>query len=166
MGNIILDEKFDYVGGVVGTGEKIIACYNTGTITALSTATGNGDSYIAGVVGCFADTPYMNSCYNIGSIKNNGTNNIKIGDILGDDPSENKGYDGKPTYVLGDNSGYAKFEETWPTSEGTWTADSNADGSYTYDESTQTFSNCKFWKSLGSWNNGVNPEYPKLWWEK
>ena len=22
-----------------------------------------------------------------------------------------------------------------------------------------------FWKSLGSWNDGANPTYPKLWWE-
>jgi hypothetical protein len=23
----------------------------------------------------------------------------------------------------------------------------------------------KFWKSIGGWNGGSNPEFPKLWWE-
>ena len=56
----------------------------------------------------------------------------------------------------------------WPaynTAGSFWFVADAPDGSYTYDTNSKTFSDCKFWKTGGRWNDTA-PVYPKLWWEQ
>ena len=151
MGNITIIEGDSYVGGIVGYAQGTpIACYNTGTITSLSAV---NNAILGGVAGLSNDmnitNVYISECYNIGTINNYGSASI---DDIATFATDNTSYfNRKPAYMTDDNT-YALFESTWPT----WKVN-------TIGSNPETNG---YWKSLGSWNNGVNPEYPKLWWEK
>ena len=139
------------VGGIVGyCNNGATACYNTGTITIAKQFT-NNNMYIGGITGD-DDSNNNKACYNIGTIELNGSV-VNADDISG---RNGTGYTGQPAYIITAGSNLYFGASAWPTNaDESWKADSNADG---------TEAN-GYWKSLGSWNNGVNPEYPKLWWE-
>jgi hypothetical protein len=174
------------VGGVIGRGHMVMACYNTGVIF------GSGN-YVGGVCGYFLNsTSAFAACYNTGNVS--GGNNSYVGGICGYMATHsvaitacyNTGaISGSSSYVggicgrsddgvvacywkdiAGDNAGYGIgynnsntgtnifSHNNWPTTSThlQWGVGG-------------IFDHGKFWKSLGSWNNG-NPIYPKLWYEE
>ena len=141
------------VGGVIGNSTRsgVIACYNEGTIAIAPGQNGTP----AGIVSTGGTA--IAACYNIGtvSLDNSSAHGATVGsggysNILA--PCYVK--DKYTTTLSGENE--KVFGDGWPTGTGYWKAGDTADGTDTNG----------YWKSLGSWNNGVNPEYPKLWWEK
>jgi hypothetical protein len=134
-----------YVGGILGyngSGVSITACYNTGAITSIRAS---GHTYMGGISG---NSGTMMACYNTGEVKNSVSNNIG--------PSIGGGTKTACYAVASTNLGGAtQFSgSAWPSTSAhaQWgVGDGNGDG--------------KYWKSLGSWNNG-NPTYPKLFFEQ
>lgn len=160
-------------GGIVGSLFEGVAagCYNSGVV---KTTEDNG--YAGGIVGLLEDNIYSRGsvigCYNIGEVQGvSGT--TAIGAISGKSSSISQSCYVKGTYSVTLGSGETKFGSgtgAWPdgSSVGTpWYADTNNDGTFTYNDSgdyNYTFTDCKFWKSVGAW--GYPSKYPKLWWEE
>ena len=163
--NSITDEFSYCVGGTAGRVDSCImmkACYNTGNIIIMDDS---GNSLAGGVAGSlggghslFSDlsTSAMTACYNTGSIflENGyvgGVVGYKVDDhdlillsywlnVAGDDA----------IYGIGNtesNNNAMPFNESWPF----WSIGNGSDDAY--------------WKTLGYWNGGVNPVFPKLWYE-
>ena len=73
-GNVI---SYSNVGGLVGWGTAtIVNCYNEGTVMFHSTANQTG----GGVHG-YGGSPQLKSCYNVGSVINNGSASFAIGSL-------------------------------------------------------------------------------------
>lgn len=152
---------FTNVGGVCGKVDenegvpgKIIACVNRADLQNNAIKNGSNCSAIGGICGENARSSTITACYNtgkltasevttMGSIYGYTNNNVVacfIKEILNMDID------------LGD--GVSVFlEGQWPstTDSPEWGV---GDGS----------SSGKYWKTLGSWNEGT-PDYPRLWWE-
>lgn len=135
------------VGGILGratgSGATISGCYNEGAVTGTRALAGgiasNGSQTISG-------------CYNIGTVTGGGAAVAAISVV-----TMTSCYV-KEKYAQADATEEHVFSDlAWPVSTaGTvWYADPSNDGTAN-----------KYWKSLGSWNGGTAPEYPKLWWEK
>lgn len=135
-----------YTGGILGRHYNtkpvnIIACYNTGKVNPVALYTGGivGDGYSSTTVTACYNTHVESALYNVGS-----------------------GTTVNACYAVAANGDGDKawkatlFSSSWLSADANsaWTAASDADGTEN-----------KYWKSLGSWNGGTNPEYPKLWWE-
>lgn len=159
----------NYTGGIVGcvTGEgvTVTACYSDATLVNKQTM-----PRVGGIVGFIIKVQSsITACYYTGEILANNSNWAKIGSICGwyfeaphptiiDCYTKTKGVGG--AIVGSDTSfdGIIQFGDSgaWPSStqDVAWTAGPGADGTLNL-----------YWKNLGSWNGGVNPVYPRLWWE-
>lgn len=143
-------------GGIVGiastaTGAVVAGCYNAGNINeGYSSATSGGIVGASGTaIGCY-NTGVVDGA-RIKSLADN-TTNCFTAVLYGE--SQNG------TTVFGGSA--------WPaynTAGSFWFVADAPDGSYTYDTNSKTFSDCKFWKTGGRWNDTA-PVYPKLWWEQ
>lgn len=158
-------------GGIVGCleGSKavIAGCYNVGVIKSQ-----NG---VGGIWSTGYDGTIM-GCYNIGELE--GTRGEStIGAIFG-----KSGFSGKAeacyskqkyAMTLGDDKEFqfGSGAGAWPDGSsvgGIWYANESNDGTYTLTGSSYSdyaLTDCKFWKSNGTWDD-TTPEYPKLWWEE
>lgn len=166
-------------GGVVGSvaSSGVYGCYNEGTVIVT-----DASGYGGGVAFSYGDAGVgMAGCYNIGEVKYaNGVTPptpSKLGAIYSKEAS-GKEPTGvcyvKQSYDRVCGTDYEKVFSTtaWPDGNATgdnnfWYANTTNDGTYTrtVNGATVTFTNCKFWESIGSWNGGT-PVYPKLWWEQ
>lgn len=168
-------------GGIAGSFcEGVVAgCYNSGVVKTTEATNDEANiGYAGGIVGWqFCDSKVM-GCYNIGDVE--GVSGITgLGAICGkvdsDYNNSSESCYAKELYTnelgAGSETKFGGGAGKWPdgSSAGTlWYADTNNDGTFTH---TGNYNNiiitdCKFWKSLGFWGSGVNPEYPKLWWEE
>ena len=161
-GEISSNTSAVYVGGIVADGTNCIVagCYNAGTLTYDYSGTA---FQIAGITN---SNSKVIGCYNIGTIVllqgSSTSGEVSISSINASDC-----YAKEPINSASFATGVTAFSSSWITTNGTWAAAAGADGSYTYDSGTGTFSNCKFWKSLGGWNDTESLRvYPKLWWEE
>ncbi len=133
-------------GGIVGQVAQagtISGCYNKGTVTTTGSSMGSGITFSGNVT--------ISGCYNIGTISG-GVSAAAIS------PATITSCYVKEKYTMTHATEEHVFSASaWPVSTaGTvWYADPSNDGTAN-----------KYWKSLGSWNGGTAPEYPKLWWEK
>ncbi|MDR0724405.1 MAG: hypothetical protein LBF59_00160 [Prevotellaceae bacterium] len=135
------------VGGVCGHSVSITACYNTGSVS--------GNSNVGGV--CGSSYHSVTACYNTGSV----SGNSNVGGVCGylgygsitacywkDVPDDDAAYG---TGSSASNANATIFDgSNWPAKSSHTQWDT---GSCNEDE--------KYWKSLGSWNDG-NPVYPTL----
>ncbi|KAA6350153.1 hypothetical protein EZS27_002419 [termite gut metagenome] len=127
----------------------IKACYNTGNVTINSTS----NTYCAGIVGRIGNGLTISACYNIGTIFNESSATSGMGPITG---GTNNGTNCFSVVLLNpDNNTYDFNVNYWPSDAPSlnWgKGDDSANG--------------KYWSSVGgNWNGGVNPEFPKLYWE-
>ena len=164
-GNIRLtQDNGSIISGIVGTATNCIiaGCYNAGALDYTYSA-GDGDILLGGISSDGSNI----GCYNIGTIN---MTNVKVNGEFSIGVNNTDCYAKEPITINSSPfaNGVTAFSSSWITdTNGTWAAASDANGSYTYNSDTQAFSNCKFWKSLGSWNTGGNTVvYPKLWWEE
>jgi hypothetical protein len=151
-----------YIGGIVaycyngnnGFEAGVIACYNTGNITATSATAFN----IGGIAGNISSGRGVVACYSTGEILTPSTDARK-GGITGVSSVAITGSYWSGTIDNASNTGTLtntqKFSASdWPSAaiHAEWGAgDGSASGAY--------------WKSLGSWNGG-SPTYPKLFFEQ
>ncbi len=165
-GNVTINSVSSWAGGILGnnntTGGCIIAgCYNAGNIrstnnynTSTASTSGIGGGNYIKIVGC----------YNIGNVTNVIATNYDIS-VAPTNDAATACYTKELMNSTTTSAGVTKFDASWITTSGTWAVVAACDGSYSYSSSSNAFTNCKFWKSIGSWNDGT-PTYPKLWWEK
>ena len=157
-GSITLTMNHTNIGGIVGGGSDYIVagCYNAGKLSY----TGGGDGDIN--IGCIAggSATKVIGCYNIGTVDLTGIVHSSDMSITNNNISDS--YAIAPICNSSFASGVTAFGASWIPASGTWTADPDNDGTFSY--SSDAFQSAKFWKSLGGWNGG-NPVYPKLWWE-
>lgn len=163
-GNITLNKEMTGIGGIVGKFDSgiVAGCYNTGTLNYSNTEYQEFVS-MGGIVGDNSSIT-IKGCYNIGTVDVTNTDISEDVSIRKYVQSSNTSDCFAITATGGTTlaSGVTAFGSSWITPSGTWAADESYDGTFSY--ASDTFSNCKFWKSLGGWNYG-NPVYPKLWWE-
>jgi hypothetical protein len=150
-----------YAGGIAayhidwsGATTGIVACYNTGRITATAATAFN----VGGIVGQTNSTAGIIACYNTGEISMTAASK---GGIAGTSSVATTGcyWSGTVANAVGANTGTLtktqKFSSSaWPSAaiHAEWgTGDGSGSG--------------KYWKSLGSWNGG-SPTYPKLFFEQ
>jgi hypothetical protein len=133
-----------YAGGVAGSssiGGSIIACYNSGSVSS-------GSIPVGGVIGIVSGA--VTACYNSGSVS--GSN--PVGGIVGyvNGGSITACFNAGTVSGSGGIAGTAFDEDNWPSAfdNGQWGVGSGGDGSY--------------WGDLGGWNDGA-PIFPKLWFE-
>ncbi|KAA6335523.1 hypothetical protein EZS27_016256 [termite gut metagenome] len=138
------------VGGIVNSNSSIItACYNTGTIT--------GGQYTGGVAGYFGSTTRLYATFNTGTVV---SSNVDKGAVCGrytanlvDTQIVNCFYDAASCEKEQFASLIVPFSsEKWPGATDQYWGIGN-------DPVTG-----KYWKSVGSWNEGI-PTYPTLYWE-
>ena len=151
-----------FTSGIAGHSDygHYLGCYNTGNIT------GTGTGTVSGIVGEVASSgSVLSGCYNTGVVSSTGGGTV--GAICGGDFYKASGtcYTTTSYSVVMSTNREKEFSSEWPVGTDTataWYANESNDGTYTVIYGV--YSNCKFWKSVGSWNAG-SPIYPKLWWE-
>lgn len=151
-----------YTGGVCGlngnSGETITACYNTGAVTG-------GRHYTGGI--CGYNYVKITACYNTGTVASTDPSTNSLGSFCGNNSTDEAavitacygaGNDTLENVGAGQAGDIQKFSDTaWPvtgTASGQSAEWGVGDGS----------DSGKYWKSIGSWNNGT-PTYPTLWFE-
>ncbi|MDR2534316.1 MAG: fimbrillin family protein [Tannerellaceae bacterium] len=152
----------DLIGGITGVNgpgvfvSGIGSCYNTSSVTGTGTGIGgiagwNGRDYIND-----GDTTNISACYSTGVVSGAGN----VGVIVGTNNyggGVSKCYYLTGSYGIGGN--ITSNPEPTPFSSG-W-PDETEWGPYYNGDSHESGP----WQSYGSWNGGVNPIFPKLWWE-
>lgn len=164
--------EYGYAGGIAGmtVGTSLYGCKNTGDITGkyaggIAGQLTQGQLYIdncyntgavhgtaeAGGICTYAEQGDMRYCYNIGTVTCDVPEKIAALSVKNSAITTTACYY-KTAYAVVNANEVAFSGENggWPT----WTNGAGADG---------TDAN-GYWKSLGSWNDGV-PTYPTLWWE-
>ena len=102
-GDVKLNGKntFYFVGGIVGIGANVNACWNTAKVTTSSTAGENG-AWLGGIIGGTLFGPAVN-CYNEGAVI--GAAGVTCGGIAGGDVSDEESGSASNCYNMGDVSG-------------------------------------------------------------
>ena len=145
-----------YAGGIVGFGiGQVHESYNEGSIESDGTI-GADQPCAAGIVAFGSDPCFgIKACYNIGTVKNT-NNSSKEAAITSYDFGIDPSSFAIQSYTITVSNEKVFGSGEWPTDADGWAINKAAAGAEPNG----------YWKSLGNWNNGVNPEYPKLWWEK
>ncbi len=152
------------VGGIVGDffamSSKATACRNEGNISS-------GGNYAGGVVG-FNYSEGVVACYSTGKVSGTGSS---IGGINANARNEAGCYwlrhGSEEATGSGTPAGTAAFGSTsWPDATIMGWAIYDGDGT-----APPAVESGKYWKSLGQWQSGGNPDgansrFPKLWWEE
>ena len=153
-----IGDESQQIGGITGQCDgnaTVVASYNTGKIS--------GGSNVGGVSGLLIRAT-VSACYNTGLV----TGNTNVGGVFGLTTPESsiwsnnywlKHTTGATTGVGGsDDGGATPFGAvSWPSATLSGWGIGSGDGSY--------------WKSLGAWTSGGNPDginsvFPVLWWEE
>lgn len=167
-GSITVSSEGNFTGGIVGCvtgdGVTVTACYSDATLVNNQVM-----PRVGGIVGFIIKVQSsITACYYTGEISANGSDWAKIGSICGwyyqaPDPTiidcytKTKGMGGvKSSDTFFDGVIQFGDGDAWPSStqDAAWIAGPGADGTLNL-----------YWKNLGSWNDGVHPVYPRLWWE-
>ena len=142
-------------GGIVGiTKTPMAGCYNEGVIVNIGGTFSYGEN-AGGIAGKTSDVMFsIKACYNIGTVSNTGIPNDAA--AISEEQASSGNFYVKEKYNKTVNNEKVFGSGEWPTDADGWAINKAAAGAEPNG----------YWKSLGNWNNGVNPEYPKLWWEK
>ncbi len=147
-----------YAGGICGNNQaSIVACYNTGNLT--------GGWVAGGICGHFYGDA-ITACYSTGIISGG---SYATGGLC----AYNQGGSGpitacywtKSTQGAVNGIGSGNTGDVQEFSGSAWSAIGTATGQSAEWGTGDGSGSGKYWKSIGSWNNGT-PTYPKLWWEK
>jgi hypothetical protein len=156
--------KNNHSGGVIGfnNDSNVTACYNTGAIIS--------KEYAGGIIGWNEGKGNISACYSTGTVK---CKTQAAGIICNNTKATGRVIACYFPYIQGGSNGYAgiglpgsmtnakPFGDTYYIPYDPWPRVSTGYEWGTGDGSGPS----KWWKDLGSWNNGNNPVYPTLYWE-
>jgi hypothetical protein len=171
-GSVTATEK--NIGGIIGYSKEtdVFSSYHSGSVTGVDRGE-RGKDGAGGIIGWQSGGGTVAGCYSSGAVKGTHSGGI-IGDITEgnrlnllanywheSDQLGTNGYHGTgwPANInnakpFGVTDTLFRPLDPWPTvrTQHDWGIGDGSDRN-------------KYWKDLGSWNGGVNPVFPKLFWE-